>query len=87
MDHIAHWIAFRLYVFNISQLSSNLAHYYEAAFHYVSDYSVLHQRFFFSYICKGFATRLDLGVKLSMKEEAAWWTFENIGIIHLFSAT
>lgn len=47
MDHIAHWIAFRLYVFNISQLSSNLAHYYEAAFHYVSDYSVLHQRFFF----------------------------------------
>ena len=45
MDHNAHQIAFRLYIFNISQLSSNLAHYYKAAFHHVSDYSILH--FFF----------------------------------------
>ena len=71
MDHIAHRIAFRLYVFNISQLSSHLAHYYKAAFHCVLDYSVFHQHFF-SYIYKGFATRLDLRVKFSIKEEAAW---------------
>lgn len=46
MDHIAHWIAFRLYVSTFHNSLQLSTHYYKAAFHYVSKIiPLLHQLF------------------------------------------